>query len=361
MIDLYVFPLTEKNAAAMPFRAADKLTIYGIQNAFTYIAAYNGGIGRSGGASASEPFTLHLAAGEYREILRYDEPNSLFMNGPNGAQACSAACAVRAENCEAFRKDTENRALFTVGPKATFVSLKNFTLENTHVKTSPDEALGNQAEAFCFHNQNGVLVAENMQFMSRQDTIHVKGFSRFYRCYVTGDIDYVWGYNNLTLFEECTLHTRQDNRGEDLPAYVLQARTLAGKPGFVFLNCKFSVDPRPTSPVYIARTSGTGSAASADRWDSVALINCTVDSGYDAAFWTDDGGRAVYPERGTALTGWREYGTKIAYPDGSIKPADVRFRHKAGYVLSAVEYGLFYRDRERIVKDTPLASAVRSE
>jgi pectinesterase len=304
---------------------------------------------KSGSLSFDTTIQLTLAPGEYHEILSYNLPNPLIMESVPGTRP--EKCVLSAENCEAFHKDTENRSVFVIGSAATSVTLRGFTIENTHVKTAEDANLGNQAEALCWHNRTGFLQAQNMRFISRQDTIHVKGFSHFVNCSVTGDVDYIWGYCDTCLFEKCWIHTRADNRGDGRPAYVLQSRALNGKPGFVFYDCTFTADRRTgVSPIYIGRSSGTGTADSAERWDSIALINCTVSSEYDPKFWTDeDGTRAVYPPVGTALTGWREYGTRSILESGQNVAADVSHRSPHGYVLSPEEFRAFYADAAMVL------------
>ena len=287
--------------------------------------------------STDEEIHILLSDGEHHglehERLFYDLPNPLVIESESGE---SSKCALRSENCEAFHKDTENRAVITFGEKCTSVTLKNFTIENTHVKSCDDASLGNQAEAICFHCPGGKLFCEGMSFVSRQDTIHVKGFSRFKNCFVTGDVDFIWGYCDTAVFENCRIHTRTDNRGSDRPAYVLQSRALNGRPGFVFINCEFTAEDRgKNAQIFIGRSQGTGTPASVDRWDSIALIDCKISELYDKALWTDeDGTRAVYPEKGTALVGWRQFGTKIVRPDGSISAYDGDLQEKHGYTMT---------------------------
>lgn len=292
---------------------------------------------RSGTIDMDTPVRIQLAAGSYPGILSYNLSNPLIIEGMAGTKP--EDIIVSAENCEAFHKDTENRAVFVIGMGATEVTLRGFTIENTHVKTADDAALGNQAEALCFHNQNGSLLCQNMRFISRQDTIHVKGFSRFEECYVTGDVDFIWGYCDTSLWKNCRIHTREDNRGGVRNAYVLQSRALNSKPGFVFVDCKFTADKRPEgSHIYVGRSQGTGKSDSIDRWDSIALIDCTLDENYDRALWTDEEGkRAVWPEKGTKQNGWREYGTKRLDKEGKEILDDTSFREKHGYVMTKKE------------------------
>ena len=291
-------------------------------------------------ASSNEEIHILLEDGEHKglehERLFYDFPNPLVIESKSGNPE---NCALRSENCEAFHKDTENRAVLTLGENCTSVTLKNFTIENTHVKTCDDASLGNQAEAICFHCPNGKLYCEGMRFLSRQDTIHVKGISHFKNCYVAGDVDFIWGYCDTSVFEKCTLHTIADNRGNDRPAYVLQSRALNGKPGFVFIDCDFTAEDRgKNAQIFIGRSQGTGKPNSLDRWDSIALVNCKISDLYDKALWTDeDGIRAVYPEMGSAMVGWRQFGTKILNANGTLTSYDPSWQEKHGYTMTEEE------------------------
>ncbi|WP_191015152.1 pectinesterase family protein [Treponema zioleckii] len=282
-----------------------------------------------------EEIKVILAPGEHKglfhERIFYDLPNPLAIQGENPKNT-----ALRSENCEAYHKDTENRAVFTFGKNCTKVTLRDFTIENTHVKTCDDASLGNQAEAICWHNDKGFLYCENMHFLSRQDTIHVRGFSHFKNCYVAGDVDFIWGYCDTSIFDGCHIHTIKDNRGDGHPAYVLQSRALNSRPGFIFIGCDFTADDRGKGArIFIGRSQGTGKKDSVDRWDSIALVNCTVSPEYDEALWTDENGtRAVYPEKGCALTGWREFGTKIRGADSNLVPYDSKKQEKHGYTMS---------------------------
>ena len=176
----------------------------------------------------------------------------------------------------------------------------------------------------------------------------MKGVSRFKNCYVTGDVDYIWGYCDLSLWEHCHIHTREDNCGTERTGYVLQSRALNGKPGFVFTDCEFTADKRE-GRIFVGRSAGTGKPDSLDRWDSIALINCTVSPDYDVALWTDENGRReVYP-KGSAMVGWREYGTKTLGENGHTIAADTSKRSPYGYVMNNKEYFAHYASSSLIL------------
>ena len=300
--------------------------------------------------SDAEKIEITLSDGEYKGFehkrIFYDLKNPLVVKSESGNPE---KCALRAENCEAFHKDTENRAVITFGMNCTEVTLEGFTIENTHVKTCSDASLGNQAETVCWFNDTGFLYCENMRFLSRQDTIHVRGFSHFKNCYVAGDVDYIWGYCDTSLFDHCHLHTIKDNRGDNRPAYVLQSRALNSRPGFVFISCDFTADDRgKNAKIFIGRSQGTGTAKSIDRWDSIALVCCSISPEYNDALWTDeDGAKKVWPEKGCAQCGWRQFGTKIKFADGTEKDYDSSKQQKNGYTLSERELSVLQETVEK--------------
>ena len=295
---------------------------------------------KSGSLADDAPIHLTVAPGQYYEILSYNLSNPLIMETPAGTSP--EACVITAENCEAFHRGCENRAVFVVGMAATRGTIRGFTIENTHIKTENAEN-GNQAEAFCWHNQKGRLLAERMRFVSRQNTLHVKGVSWFRDCYVTGDVDFIAGSCDVSLWERCHIHTRADNRNGSHTAYAVQSTAQNGSRGFVFADCAFTADARPAdAPAYVARSAGLGSATSADGWDSVALVNCTLDGGYHASLWADDGSVAVYPPVSSATLGWREYNTKTADESGLLVAADTARRSRHGYVMSDKEFAAHY-------------------
>jgi pectinesterase len=305
---------------------------------------------KSGAVSNTTPVHLTLEPGIYTEIISYNLSNPLIMESVPGTKA--EECVVQAENCEAFHKGPENRAVFALGSNTTNISLRNFTVLNTHVKSILEgNTDADAAEAFCWNNRNGTLFAEGMHFEGRQNTLCVRGFSWFKNCSVSGDVDFIWGDCNTSLFEDCDIYIREDNRG-DFNGYAIKSMAIAQKTGFVFTDCRFTGEKRKKAKLYVARTSGKGGAISNDSWDSIALIHCMVSSVYDPEFgWDDDHSLLVYP-RGNPKNGWREYGTRTV-TKGKVGEADTSLRNIKSYVMTEDEYFAGYASRYLILHDTP--------
>ncbi len=288
--------------------------------------------------------SISIAPGTYRGNLTWDDPRPLVLKGTSTENTNTI---ISFENYESLNSGTDNRALFLM--KKGNVSIENLTIENIREKGGANSSASNQAETIYFNNDSGTLIVKNVRLISRQDTILVKGYSWFYNCYVTGDVDFIWGYPDTALFENCVINARTDDRGGVRPSYVLQARARPDKKGFVFLNCDFTADADRQGEVYFARTGGAGSASR--DWDSIAIINSHVADNYTLAGWSDDG-KSVYPAKGSASTGWREYGNVKA--DGRT-PVDVSQRHAASYIMTNAEYQAGYSDRSKIFAGTPLS------
>jgi pectinesterase len=308
----------------------------------------------TGAVEKGTTFHLVLGPGLYRESIRYNMSNPLIMESAPGLSA--AGCTIMADNCEAFHRGRENRSIFFFGPNATSVTLKNFTVENTHLKsvevenTKPDSA-----EAFVWDNSSGTLKAEGMAFVGRQNTLFVRGFSWFLGCRLEGDTDIVYGEPDLSVFEDCTVHVRDDNRG-DYNGYAVKSRTDAGKKGFVFSGCTFTGEKRKKSSLYVYRTAGLGKASTGKDFDNAAFLNCRVSEFFSPEFeWDDDMQLDIYP-RGNAESGIREYGTKTLLDGGGEEPADTARRNVKSYTLTDDDYFKMYSSRFLIFGGTPLAA-----
>lgn len=308
---------------------------------------------KTGSVSSTTPIHVTLEAGIYTEIISYNLSNPLIMESAPGVKA--EECLIQAENCEKFHKGFENRAVFVIGSAATNVTLRNFTIINTHEKIIMEGSTENDsAEAFCWNNYNGTLFTEGMRFIGHQNTLALRGTAWLLKSYVSGDVDVIFGEVNTVLFEDCQINLCKDNRG-DFDAYAVKSLALAKKPGFVFLNCNFTCDTDAKGQLYVMRTAGKGKSFSNNNWDSIALIKCKVDEKYNEEFaWDDDHELEVYP-RGNEANGWREYNTKIVKADGTIEDADTSRRNVRSHLLNDAEYFNSFASRYLILHDTKFA------
>lgn len=310
----------------------------------------------TGAIQKTTPIHLVLEPGTYRETVQYNLTNPLTMESSSGTRA--ADCVIMADNCEAFHKGVEGRAVFVMGPNVKQIILRNFSIINSHKKSIMEgNVSGDSAEAFVWNSSSGSLECEGMVFESRQNTLALKGNCWLKGCTVIGDTDFIYGEVETALFEDCTVRVREDNRG-DFNGFAIRSGALADKSGFVFMNCRFECDRRKKSSVYVARTQGKGSSTSKSNWDSVALIRCKVSEGFHPEyFWDDDMELEIYP-RGNARNGLREYKTITVMYDGKESEADTGRRNIKSYTMTDDDFFAHYASRYLVLKGTVFESKI---
>lgn len=318
-----------------------------VQGALNWIMNNCGGSSTNACNSASVAKSISIADGTYPELLFLRGVNNLTISG-----ASQAGTVVQYENFEHYNPGAGGSATVaaltgTNLPKqqqeggtglyrpylgggrpvllvesSDLLKLTNFTLKNTHVKSS---SYNNQAETIYFNSSTlagSRLMATSMNFISAQDTIQTKGWAWFYNSYIAGDVDFLWGSPYAALFENTELHTVYDPTTSS-GGYVIQSRAAWGYPGFVILNSKLTADSGvPTGGAYLARANGTTTAGgycststafagtgslSGNSYfycDSVAYINTTIGTHIADAGWSGT------PNQTPALmAGWRESGS----------------------------------------------------
>ena len=141
------------------------------------------------------------------------------------------------------------------------LTLENLTIENTYSIPSHK----GQAETIYF-NSSYKLTVENCSLISWQDTFLCKGKVWVHNSLIAGHVDYIWGYPEACLFEDCEIRSRAGG-------YLIQARVpKATDKGFVFLNCKLTAESGvKDGSMYLARSGG-----STDYFDNVVFVNCTM-------------------------------------------------------------------------------------
>ncbi|GAA5168817.1 pectinesterase family protein [Viridibacterium curvum] len=227
------------------------------------------------------------------------------------------------------------------------LTLRSFTLKNSHVKVSKvgEATIDNQAEAIYF-NSEGRLLAREMNFISAQDTILVKGWSWFHRSLVAGDVDFIWGYPRASLFEDCEIRSVKNVTNNT--GYVLQARAVGNTPGFVFLNSRMTAEEGvPEGSVYLARSGGQ--SCGSQNCDNIAFVNTQIGVHIAAAGWLDKPLPSPRPATcsDTLCAGWVEFGSKKL--DGS--PLDITQRFDQAIQMPAETQAKRYATRAQVFRD----------
>ncbi|MCR5723748.1 MAG: Ig-like domain-containing protein [Treponema sp.] len=226
--------------------------------------------------ASTDSFTIKVAAGTYEEMLFYTGSASITIEGTGTAEYGTDVLIT-------YSNSGNSNAMATLASSHGITSgytrgatrfdgtcnlvLKNVTIQNSYSRSSNDGS-GTQAEALVF-SSTGNLIAYNSSFLSHQDTLYLGqkgGRMWFYKDYVSGDVDFIWGYMDVALFEECSIYCRGD---EATKAYIFASRSMtdaAANKGIVIYNNKIEIAEGVTA--WYGRNSGDDTQA--------AILNNTI-------------------------------------------------------------------------------------
>lgn len=226
--------------------------------------------------SSTDSFTIKVASGTYNEMLFYTGSASISIEGTGTAEygkdvlitysnsGNSNAMATLASNHGVTSGYTRGATRFD--GKCNLI-LKNVTIQNSYSRSANDGSQ-TQAEALVF-SSTGNLIAYNSSFLSHQDTLYLGqkgGRMWFYKDYIAGDVDFIWGYMDVALFEECSIYCRGD---EATKAYIFASRSMTdaeANKGIVIYNNKIEIAEGVTA--WYGRNSGDDTQA--------AVLNNTI-------------------------------------------------------------------------------------
>lgn len=275
-----------------PDGSADFCTI---QRALTFAGTISGAV------------TVSVAEGTYREMLFLRDKADVSIVGVSNEN-----CIIEYANTEALEggsggstsaKLTVGASIGVSGGRGLFLveNCDNLCLENLTIHNSYGEQ--GQAETIYFNSGSNAhrLVIENCQLISLQDTFLCKGEVYVHKSLIAGNVDFIWGYPRVCLFEDCEIQCRYHKNG----GYIIQARVPnAADKGFVFLNCNITAASGvKDGSMYLARSAGQS-----DCFDNVTYVNCSMPSAIAPAGWYTS--PAPNPSVPTANDGWKEYGTE---------------------------------------------------
>ena len=269
--------------------------------------------------------TVEIAAGTYHEMLFLRDKNNVTIKGasrsstvisyPNNESYCAGSGG------SATSRPAKGSAVGKSGGRglALVESCDNLRIENLTIENTFNQEKG-QAETIYF-NSSGSLAIEDCNLLSWQDTFLTKGRVWVHNSLIAGHVDFIWGYPEVCLFEDCEIRSRA-------AGYIIQARVQpAGAKGFVFLNCKLTADETvKNGSVYLGRSAGQ-----ADCYDHVVYVNCSMSPAIAASGWYTN--PSPNPSAATATAGWREFGST----DGSGNALSVGARASCSRQLSASE------------------------
>lgn len=285
-----------------------------------------GALGYASTLSKDAEVTVEVGSGTFEEMLFLRDKNKVTVKGvsrdatiiryPNNESYCSGSGA------SATSQPALGKSIGKAGGRGLFLveNCDELTLQDLTIENSFNEQKG-QAETIYFNSGDNThrLTIENCALLSWQDTFLTKGRVWVHKTLIAGHCDYIWGYPDACLFEDCEIRSRA-------AGYIVQARVpSASNKGFVFLNCTLTAESGvKNGSMYLARSGGDTSV-----YDNVVFVNCTMGPVIAAAGWETS--KAPNPATPTATSGWREYGS--VDPSGKA----VTGHNSSGKVLTAEE------------------------
>ncbi|WP_405642644.1 pectinesterase family protein [Streptomyces sp. NBC_00019] len=161
-------------------------------------------------------WTIVVHPGTYREVVNVpaDKPELTL----RGASCDPRDAVIVHDNANGTQKPDGSGTYGTAG-SATFTSaapgltVRDLTLANDWLRADHPDITGTQAVASYTYGDRTHF--DNVRLLAHQDTLFVEttaltSFDRqyFHRCYIEGDVDFVFG-RATAVFEECHFHTLQ--------------------------------------------------------------------------------------------------------------------------------------------------------
>ena len=251
--------------------------------------------------------TISVEKGTYREILYYTKAYDITIEG-KGTADFGTDVVIVGINCNEYNGTSATRGVFSWN-SSNSLTFKNVTLQNAMDRNTMISGGSSQSEALYFNGK--YLAAYNSSFKGFQDTLLInKGRAWFYKCYVEGDTDFIWGSADAALFEECEivqLDTSADSK-KTSGSYVFETRVsnesnpTVGK-GYVLFNTKLAAKHASS---YLARRASAANA-SGNYYDQSAFINVTVTGELSGAFGGTNYPVFIEPDAGNQHVGIKYY------------------------------------------------------
>ena len=157
------------------------------------------------------------------------------------------------------------RCAVRIDKTATGFSAENLTIENTYNYLGDGTKSNESADAL--RNDANETSYINLRILGYQDTLCANGGTQYYyKCYIAGNVDFIYGNEPRALFNDCKLVFRYNANKNS--GYVSAPKASASATyGLTFFNCQvLSEEGCSGSKYYLARPWG------ADAY--ITWINC---------------------------------------------------------------------------------------
>ena len=240
--------------------------------------------------SGSDTYIIKLGSGTYNETeqLTYNGSNTIKISGvPKGEWGDGVL--IRGVGSD-YTKES-GRSMFEIRGSGNTI-LEHITMEHADMMTevkytdATGEHKSTQREVIG-HQSSGTFAAYNCSFLSGQDTIRTESKAWFYKCYIEGDVDFLWIENAkgvVALYEECELKAiGSRTKTAYFTAPRLGKGSKVGK-GLVIYNSKLIVDSA-LSAAYLGRNPWNEEYYN-DFYEQVAVVKSTLEGNLTDTWYT---------------------------------------------------------------------------
>ena len=240
----FVYLTNYQKVVDAAYDGTDGEEVNGIATYKTVQAAVN-----SVAASNERRVVIFVKEGDYEEHLSVTSPYITLIGED------SEKTRIYYDTKEWVGGDMSQRCAVSIGKAATGFSAENLTIENTY-KYLGDGSLSNEScDALRNDAENTLYV--NVRILGYQDTLCANaGTQYYYKCYIAGNVDFIYGNEPRAFFNDCKLvfrYSAAKNSG-----YVCAPKTGADAAyGLTFYKCRvLSETGCSGSRYYLARPWG---------------------------------------------------------------------------------------------------------
>ncbi|MDE6351177.1 MAG: hypothetical protein K2K67_09275, partial [Treponemataceae bacterium] len=248
-------------------------------------------------ASGTDTWKITLTPGTYTESKQLTYNGSATVR-IEGTEAGTYGNKVVIKGVGSDYTQEKYRSMFEIYGTGDTV-LKNITMEHddkmaiANTEKTQREVIG--------HESKGTFAAYNCSFISRQDTIRTESKAWFYKCYIEGDVDFLWietstGTSKAALYEDCELYAVGDRKDKAyFTAPRLPVTNEVGK-GLVIWKSRLKADEQ-LKEVYLGRNpwdketdDKKGTNYFKDYYENVAVVDSTWSGkALDSKVWSGSG------------------------------------------------------------------------
>lgn len=250
----YVYLTNYNKIVDSTYEGTDGEAVNGIPTYKTVQAAVN-----SVSSNNTERVIILVKEGDYEEHLVVKSPYITLIGED------SEKTRIYYDTKEWVGGDMKLRCAVLIDSAAKGFSAENLTIENTY-KYLGDGSLSNES-CDALRNDANETSYVNVRILGYQDTLCANGGTQYYyKCYIAGNVDFIYGNDPRALFDDCRIVFRYNANKNS--GYVCAPKTSADAAyGLTFNNCQIlSEDGCSGNKYYLARPWG------ADAY--ITWINC---------------------------------------------------------------------------------------